>query len=105
METIPATALRPYMVRLVKLLASWKPHFSCAQQLLAERMITIVAHFCTRVVKFIFGGRNSGQNAGGKRKERLSIPLKVTNERVNFRLTRNPGSVAIGSTRVPGGYP
>jgi hypothetical protein len=61
MGTIPATALRPYMVRRVKLLASWKPHFSCAQQLLAERMITIVAHFWMQVVKFIFGGRNSGQ--------------------------------------------
>ena len=24
-------------------------------------MITIVAHFCTQVVKLIFGGRNSGQ--------------------------------------------
>jgi hypothetical protein len=45
----------------VKLLASWKPHFSCAQQLLAERMITIVTHFCAKVVKFIFAGRNSGQ--------------------------------------------
>jgi len=49
------------MVRLVKLLAGWKPHFCYAQQLLAERMITIVSHFCTQVVKFIFGGRNSGQ--------------------------------------------
>jgi hypothetical protein len=61
MGTIPATALRPYMVRLVKLLTFWEPHFSYAQQLLAERTITIVAHFCTQVVKFIFGGRNSGQ--------------------------------------------
>jgi hypothetical protein len=54
-------------------------------------MITIVAHFCTQVVKFIFGGRNSGQNAGRKTKERLGIPLKVTDERVNFRLARDPG--------------
>jgi hypothetical protein len=60
-------------------------------------MITIVAHFCTQVVKFIFGGRNSGQNAGGKTKERLGIPLKVTNERVNFRLARDPGISAIDS--------
>jgi hypothetical protein len=69
MGTIPATALRLYMVRLVKLLTSWEPHFSYAQQLLAERMITIVAHFGTQVVKFIFGGRNSGQNAAGKKRE------------------------------------
>lgn len=53
------------MVRLVKLLASWRPHFSCAQQLLAERMIIIVAYLRTEVVKFIFGGRSSGQNASG----------------------------------------
>ncbi len=37
------------------------PHISGAQRLLAERMITIVAHFRTQVVKFIFAGRNSGQ--------------------------------------------
>jgi hypothetical protein len=71
MGTIPATALRPCMVRLVKLLACWKPHFCYAQQLLAERMITIVAHFCTQVVRFIFGGRNSGQ--GEKRSDRSAL--------------------------------
>jgi len=52
-------------------------------------MITIVTHFRAQVVKFIFGGRNSGQNAGGKTKERLGVPLKVTNERVDFRLVRD----------------
>ena len=47
---------------LVELPASDLPHFSCAQRLLAERMITIVAYFRAEVVNFIFGGRNTGQN-------------------------------------------
>lgn len=46
---------------LVELLASDLLHFSCAQRILAERMIPIVAHFCAQVVNFIFGDRNSGQ--------------------------------------------
>jgi hypothetical protein len=50
-----------WLVGLVELLTSYLPHFSCAQRLLAEKMITIVAHFLTDVVKFIFNGRNSGQ--------------------------------------------
>jgi len=49
-------------VGLVELRASDLPHFSCAQRLLAERMITIVAYFRVQVVNFIFGGRNTGQN-------------------------------------------
>ena len=51
-----------FSVGLVVLLASYLPHFSCAQRLLAERMITIVAYFRAEVVNFIFGGRNSGQS-------------------------------------------
>ncbi len=50
-----------FSVGLVELLASYLPHFSCAQRLLAEKMITIVAYFRARVVEFIFGGRNTGQ--------------------------------------------
>lgn len=50
-----------FLVGLVELPASDLPHFSCAQRLPAERMITIVAHFRALVVSFIFGGRNSGQ--------------------------------------------
>jgi hypothetical protein len=49
-------------VGLIELLTSWLPHFSCARRLLAERMITIVAHFRTEVVEFISGGRSSGQS-------------------------------------------
>jgi hypothetical protein len=37
------------------------PHFCYAQRLLEESMITIVADFRSQVVKFLFGGRNSGQ--------------------------------------------
>ncbi len=47
---------------LVERLASYLPHFCCAQRLLAERMITMVAYFHAPVVNFIFGGRNSGQS-------------------------------------------
>ena len=50
-----------FLVGLVELPASDLRHFSCAQRLPAERMITIVAHFRALVVSFIFGGRNSGQ--------------------------------------------
>jgi len=41
---------------LSELLDGWSPQHS-----LAERMITIVTYFRSQVVKFIFGGRNSGQ--------------------------------------------
>ena len=41
---------------LSELLDGWSP-----QRFLAERMITIVTYFRSQVVKFIFGGRNSGQ--------------------------------------------
>ncbi|SPF36636.1 hypothetical protein SBA1_160006 [Candidatus Sulfotelmatobacter kueseliae] len=51
-----------FSVGLVELLAFDLPHFCCAQRLLAERMITIVAYFRAEVVHFIFGGRNSGQS-------------------------------------------
>jgi hypothetical protein len=56
------------LVGLAELPTSWLPHFSCARRLLAERMINIVAHFRTEVVKFIFSGRNSGQSANIRRK-------------------------------------
>lgn len=78
MRTARATALRPYMVRLVKLLACWEPHFSCAQQLLAERMIIIVAYLRGEVVKFIFGGRNSGQS--GLPEELVAFPRSIRPE-------------------------
>jgi hypothetical protein len=96
MGTIPATALRPCMVRLVKLLASWEPHFSCAQQLLAERMITIVAHFCTQVVKFIFGGRNSGQQGREVRSLRHSnAHLARTDSRAAVMWATRPSVAAL----------
>jgi len=41
---------------LSELLDGWSP-----QRFLAERMITILTYFRSQVVKFIFGGRNSGQ--------------------------------------------
>jgi hypothetical protein len=41
---------------LSELLDGWSP-----QHFLAERMITMVTYFRSAVVKFIFGGRNSGQ--------------------------------------------
>ena len=65
-------------VGLVELPASDLPHFSCAQRLLAERMITIVAYFRAKVVNFIFGGRNTGQNA--ERTEKRGVFLKVADE-------------------------
>lgn len=49
------------MIRLVERLPFYLLQFVCAQRLLAERMVTMVAYFRTEVVKFIFGGRNSGQ--------------------------------------------
>jgi hypothetical protein len=67
-----------FLVGLAELPASDLPHFSYAQRLLTERMTTIVAHFRAQVVSFIFGGRNTGQNAEGKRKERRGTLLKVT---------------------------
>ena len=62
MPTSCGSAIGPCLVGLVERLISWLLHFSCAQRLLAERMIIIVAHFRTQVVKFIFAGRNSGQS-------------------------------------------
>ncbi len=76
-------------------------------------MITIVIYFRSQVVIFIFGGRNSGQNA---KKERRRLFLKVADEPVvcnchglilravgewsvlqdgfvNFRLARDPGTI------------
>jgi len=47
---------------LSELLDGWSP-----QHFLAERMITIVTYFRSEVVNFIFGGRNSGQNAERKK--------------------------------------
>jgi len=44
------------LVSLCQLLDGWSP-----QPLLAERVIIIVTDFCSEVVNFIFGGRNSGQ--------------------------------------------
>jgi hypothetical protein len=41
---------------LSELLGRWS-----SQRFLAERIMTIVTHFRAQVVKFIFGGRNSGQ--------------------------------------------
>jgi hypothetical protein len=49
-------------VGLVELLAFDLPDFCCAQRLLAERIIPMVAYFRAQVVNFIFGGRNSGQS-------------------------------------------
>jgi hypothetical protein len=43
---------------LSELLDGWFP-----QHFLAETMITMVTYFRSKVVKFICGGRNSGQNA------------------------------------------
>ena len=43
---------------LSELLDGWSP-----QRFLAERMIIILTYFRSQVVKFIFGGRNSGQQA------------------------------------------
>jgi hypothetical protein len=64
------------MTRLV--LAVWLPGRSPSelfdgwspQDFLAERMITMVIDFRSQVVKFIFYGRNSGQNTEeeGRRK-------------------------------------
>jgi len=43
---------------LSELLDGWSP-----QRFLAEKMIIILTYFRSQVVKFIFGGRNSGQQA------------------------------------------
>jgi len=43
---------------LSELLDGWSP-----QHFLPERMIAIVTDFRSELVKFIFGGRNSGQKA------------------------------------------
>jgi len=53
-----AFAFWPAARSLSELLDGWSP-----QHFLAERMITIVTYFRSQVVKFIFGGRNSGQYA------------------------------------------
>jgi hypothetical protein len=63
-----------FLVGLVELLASELPHFSCAQRLLAERMIIIVAHFRSEVVNFIFGGRNYGQNRNEHARDNVTTP-------------------------------
>jgi hypothetical protein len=49
---------------LSELLEGWFP-----QLFLAERMITIVTDFRSEVVKFILGGRNTGQNEGRKQND------------------------------------
>jgi hypothetical protein len=46
-------------ISVSRLLDDWSP-----QQLLAEIMVTMVNQFRTKVVKFILGGRNSGQRLG-----------------------------------------
>ena len=51
---------------LCELLDGWS-----SQHFLAERIITIVTHFLAQVVKFIFGGRNSGQ----RRNEEATLSL------------------------------
>lgn len=43
-------------ISLPELLDGWSP-----QPLLAEKMIIIVPYFCSEVLKFVLGGRNSGQ--------------------------------------------
>ena len=48
------SSVSPTLVGLDELLVSDLPDFSYAQRLLAERMIIIVAHFCTWVVNFLF---------------------------------------------------
>ena len=59
---------------LSELLDGWSP-----QHFLAERMITIVTYFRSQVVKFIFGGRNSGQRRNEEGTNEL--PLSDANER------------------------
>ena len=58
---------------LSELLDGWSP-----QYFLAERIITIVTYFRSQVVKFIFGGRNSGQRRNEEGTNEL--PLSDANE-------------------------
>jgi len=58
---------------LSELLDGWSP-----QRFLAERMITILTYFRSQVVKFIFGGRNSGQTRNEEGSNTLL--LRDTNE-------------------------
>jgi hypothetical protein len=53
---------------LSELLDGWSP-----QHFLAVRMITIVTYFRSEVVKFIFGGRNSGQRRNEEGTKRASV--------------------------------
>jgi hypothetical protein len=67
------------------------PHVSGAQRLLAERMITIVAHFRAQGVKFLFAGRNSGQP--NKSTERLAFPWSSVSNRLPPKLVLWAGLV------------
>jgi hypothetical protein len=58
---------------LSELLDGWSP-----QYFLAQRIITIVTDFRSQVVKFIFGGRNSGQRRNEEGANEL--PLSDANE-------------------------
>ena len=71
MRTICDSGIGAHLVRLVELLVFWLPHFCCAQRLLAEKMITIVAYLHPWVVKFAFRGRSSGQEG---RRKRTALP-------------------------------
>jgi hypothetical protein len=58
---------------LSELLDGWSP-----QHFLAKRVITIVTYFRSQVVKFVFGGRNSGQRRNEEGTNEL--PLSNANE-------------------------
>jgi hypothetical protein len=58
---------------LSELLDGWSP-----QHFLAEGMITMVTYFRSEVVKFIFGGRNSGQRRNEEGTN--EVPLSDANE-------------------------
>lgn len=78
MRTTHDSEMGAHLPGLVELLASWLLDFSCAQRLLAGKMITMVAHFPARVVNFIFGGRNSGQNTTKSDKPVIQSLAKAT---------------------------
>jgi len=76
-----------------ELLDGWSP-----QHFLAETMITMVTDFRSQVVKFIFGGRNSGQNAEQNRDDARF--MKAHSECYSEKL-RNAGMTGFFS---PGPY-
>jgi hypothetical protein len=71
-----AFAVSPDGRPLSELLDGWSPQHS-----LGETMITMVTYFRSKVVKFIFGGRNSGQN---EQKERETTPIHEGVERMGY---------------------